>query len=107
MSNVGRPRKLVGVEEKVCKDYIAGATLQQVADSFGCCVNTVRRVLIDSGCARRKVQPPAQARGSNTAEVERALMEGERQSNIAARLDISRQRVFQIASRMMNEELQP
>lgn len=62
MANTGRPPKLAGQEEQVVAMYLAGATIVDLEEHFGCSDTPIIRILDAAGIERRKGRPPG--RGS-------------------------------------------
>jgi hypothetical protein len=62
MANTGRPPKLAGQEEQVVSMYLAGATIVDLQEHFGCSDTPIIRILDAAGIERRRGRPPG--RGS-------------------------------------------
>lgn len=62
MANTGRPPKLAGKEEEVVSMYLAGATIVDLEEHFGCSDTPIIRILDSAGIERRRGRPPG--RGS-------------------------------------------
>jgi hypothetical protein len=61
MANTGRPPKLAGQEEQVVAMYLAGATIVDLQQHFGCSDTPIIRILDAAGIERRRGRPPGRA----------------------------------------------
>lgn len=75
MASTGRPPKLAGQEEQVVSMYLAGATITDLEEHFGCSDTPIIRILDAAGIERRKGRPPGRGARPRTQQFPKPAME--------------------------------